>query len=940
MSASLPPSDAPGSDQPEGLAAPLAPARSESLRTELGALSAILPPASGGGRGDLLPSLMAALGGAYELERELGGGGMSRVFVATETALGRRVAVKVLSPDLLQGVSAERFAREVALVARLQDPHIVPVLTTGATADGLPYYTMPFIEGESLRERIGRGPVPLDEALRILRDVAEALEYAHARGIVHRDIKPENVLLSGRNAVVADFGIAKAMSAARASVPNGTLTSIGLSLGTPAYMAPEQAAGDVVDHRVDLYAWGMMAWELLAGRHPFAPRTQAAQLMAAQLTEMPAPLDTVRPGLPPALGTLVMACVAKAPEARPADIATVLAALGGATTDLAITSGRRAPVAVAAPKRTGMLAAAIAVLALGAGGAWFATRGDAGGAGGGGAAANAATPSLAVLPFEHQGDTADAYLTDGITDEIRNKLTGVPNLLVIARASSNQYKGKGKSPQEIAKELGVRWLLTGTVRVLGTGDQRRVLVRPELVEVTPDGRLQSKGGTPFDGPLGDVVRAQGDVASQVVSSMEVAVGGSDRARLVDVPTRDGQAYDLYLRGLAATSGGANPSPAALRAGLAFLEQAVARDSGLVEAHGRIAQSYALLYSNESPTPTNAARARAALARVEAIAPGSVEALRVRGTLRRAIEPDLDAALRDLEAARRLAPDDALLLSALGGTQTDLGRFDEALRSFDAAVRLDPRNPAPHSSRSRLLLRMRRFDEARSAIARARALAPSALTLISNEVVIALAAGDLAGARGIIARSVAEVPRDRMLAYLGTYWDNWWVPAGDDAARMTELPAAAFDVATAYHTVRAQAWLGRRGTAMARVHADSALVMMREVLRATPGDAQRHLFVGLMEAHAGRRAEALAATERGLALARARPSMDRSAFVAYYHYVAAKTAAIVGDRALAVRWTRECLARRGLQTAAWIRLDPTFAPLRGDPEFERVLAEAP
>ncbi|HVE79997.1 MAG TPA: serine/threonine-protein kinase, partial [Gemmatimonadaceae bacterium] len=182
--------------------------------------------------------LQSSLGAAYTLERELGGGGMARVFVATDPALGRQVVVKVLSPETAEGMSAERFTREIRLAAALQDPHIVPVLTAGQTADGLPYFTMPFVSGESLRARMARGPLPLDEALRVLRDVAEALEYAHARGVVHRDIKPENVLLAGRNAVVADFGIAKAMSAARADAGTAALTSAGTSLGTPAYMAP------------------------------------------------------------------------------------------------------------------------------------------------------------------------------------------------------------------------------------------------------------------------------------------------------------------------------------------------------------------------------------------------------------------------------------------------------------------------------------------------------------------------------------------------------------------------------------------------------------------------------------------------------------------------------------------------------------------------------
>jgi eukaryotic-like serine/threonine-protein kinase len=251
--------------------------------------------------------LQTTLGTAYTLERELGGGGMSRLFVAREEALGRDVVVKVLAPQLAEGLSAERFTREVRLAAALQEPHIVPVLAAGTTAEGLPYYTMPYVRGESLRARLRQGSVLLGEAIGILRDVAMALDYAHTRGIVHRDIKPENVLLSGRTAVVTDFGIAKALQASKTAAPDGpagasTLTQAGSSLGTPAYMAPEQAAGDPqVDARADLYAWGVIAYELLAGRHPFAGKATTHELVAAHLAEAPRPVREIASGVPPAL---------------------------------------------------------------------------------------------------------------------------------------------------------------------------------------------------------------------------------------------------------------------------------------------------------------------------------------------------------------------------------------------------------------------------------------------------------------------------------------------------------------------------------------------------------------------------------------------------------------------------------------------------------------
>ena len=274
--------------------------------------------------------LQASLGASYSIERELGGGGMSRVFVAEESALGRRVVVKVLSPELAAAVSMERFKREIVLAARLQHPHIVPLLMAGE-AGGLPYFTMPLVEGESLRQRFARAPISTDDALEILRDMAQALEYAHSRHVVHRDIKPENILLTGRTAVVTDFGIARAISASTWNDSRGsTLTEHGTIVGTPAYMAPEQAAGGDVDARADIYAWGVIAYEMFAGAHPFASRTTAQSLLAAHIAEKPAPLATKRSDLPASITSLVDRCLAKGPDDRPADSSALLASLSAA----------------------------------------------------------------------------------------------------------------------------------------------------------------------------------------------------------------------------------------------------------------------------------------------------------------------------------------------------------------------------------------------------------------------------------------------------------------------------------------------------------------------------------------------------------------------------------------------------------------------------------
>lgn len=270
-----------------------------------------------------LEDLRAQLEATYRVDRELGGGGMSRVFLAEETALGRRVVLKVLSPDLAHVLSAERFEREIRVAARLQHPHIVPLLSAGRAGDVL-YYTMPLVEGESLRSRLDQqGELPVAEAVRLFREVADALAYAHREGVVHRDIKPDNILLSDRHAMVTDFGVARAVSEA---VGGTTLTQTGVAVGTPAYMAPEQAAAAPTDHRADLYSLGLVAYEMLAGHPPFRGTTAQA-LIAAQMTQAPPPLTEARPSVPAELAVVVHRCLQKRAADRYEDAAELVAAL-------------------------------------------------------------------------------------------------------------------------------------------------------------------------------------------------------------------------------------------------------------------------------------------------------------------------------------------------------------------------------------------------------------------------------------------------------------------------------------------------------------------------------------------------------------------------------------------------------------------------------------
>ena len=282
---------------------------------------------SGNSKEELRERLQAELGEAYTIERELPRGGMSRVFVAKENALGRLVVIKVLAPELSASLSAERFKREIVLAARLQHPNIVPLLASGSAGQSL-YYTMPLVDGESLRERIDRErPMAHTDIIRILEEVSSALAYAHGEGIIHRDIKPENVMFFHGRAVVLDFGIGKALTAAVRDEGEGRITQAGVSLGTPAYIAPEQAAGDPsLDHRTDIYALGVVAYEMITGHPPFRGRTPQA-LMTAHARQAPDPVSTKRADVPVHLANIVMKCLAKPPVERPSSAAEIVQVL-------------------------------------------------------------------------------------------------------------------------------------------------------------------------------------------------------------------------------------------------------------------------------------------------------------------------------------------------------------------------------------------------------------------------------------------------------------------------------------------------------------------------------------------------------------------------------------------------------------------------------------
>ena len=601
----------------------------------------------------LQEQLQTALGSAYRVERELGGGGMSRVFVAEELRFRRKVVIKVLSATLAESVSAERFEREVMLAAQLQQANIVPVITAG-DVDGVPYYTMPFIEGESLRTRLSRGGLSITESVVILRDVARALAYAHERGIVHRDIKPENVLLSGGAAVVTDFGIAKAISASRTQAPGGTLTVVGTSLGTPAYMAPEQAVGDEVDHRADIYAWAVVAYEMLAGAHAFAGKTTSQQMIAAHIAEAPRPITQVRKGVPAALASLVMGALEKNPDKRPQSAQALLTALENSAGEPPRESAFAGWAAHwSARKIAAGVAGLVVLVAALYGGSRLVSSRDAGAPDSTGASdvvAATGIRTIAVLPFVNTGGNAqDEYFSDGMTDELAHALSRLPDVRVAARTSTYAFKGKSASVQEIGKALNVAGVVEGTVRRAGD----RLRVTAQLTNAS-DGLVV--WSHTYETRATDVFQVQDEFTKAIVSAIAPTLAGGRASTVAEASrgTDDPEAYDLYLKGRY------------------FFAQRGARSLGAAAEHFRRAIA-------KDP---DFARAHAGLAMVHAVLPGYVT-VNSDSVLRLAIQ----SGTRALELDSTLA--DAHL--ALGNALTSRMNFTDSERHLRKAIALEPDN---------------------------------------------------------------------------------------------------------------------------------------------------------------------------------------------------------------------------------------------------------
>ena len=745
-----------------------------------------------------LAPLTSALADRYRVERLLGAGGMAKVYLAHDVRHERDVAIKVLNAELAESLGRQRFVREIRMAAKLNHPHILPLYDSGES-EGFLYFVMPVMQGQTLRDRLAaQRALPVDEAVRIAMDVADALDYAHRQDVVHRDIKPENILLHEGHAVVADFGIGKAIVAAAAE--SATFTQIGVTIGTPAYMSPEQATGDELDGRSDLFALGCVLYEMLTGDVAFAGASAQATI-ARRFVYTPPAVTEKRSDVSDEVAQLVARLLAKAPGDRFTSGAQVVATLRTSPTS----SGPRAVTPRPHQPST--------------------------------------DKSVAVLPFTNMSADADnEFFSDGLTEELITDLSGVKALRVTSRNSSMQFKGTTKTPREIGRTLGVRYLLTGSVRKAGSA----LRITAQLVDAETDAPLWAEK---YSGTMDDVFEVQERVSRAIVDALQVKLTTSEDVRLAARPIQNARAFELYLQ-----------ARAEMRRFGASLEHAAMLLDRAVEIEGN------------SP-PLRALRA-------------FLEFAKVRGGTATDLRP-LDVAESEARTLIELTPDAAYGHALLGFVAYERGQLKEAARHLTRAMELDP--------------------------ADADVLFMLTITL--------QAAGQIEPAEEL-AKHFHDVDPMSPFAHAMLCVSQWF--SGSIGKHLDAMERAlALDPENPI--VR---WaLGYTYALMGRF--DAAAVQAQWMVAHTPDLSYTAQLSSLVDAAEGRREAALATLARS----------DVTLLDAHHTFHVAESFAMAGDTARALELFEWAVDHGFYPYRFFVEWCPFMAPLRGNSEFDRIVAKA-
>jgi eukaryotic-like serine/threonine-protein kinase len=885
---------------------------------------------------ETMDRLQAALAGRYVLKRELGRGGMAVVYLAEDLRHQRQVAIKQFEPELAGVVGHDRFLREIQVASHLTHPHILPLYDSGE-ADGLLYYVMPYIDGETLRGRLQRaGQLSVEEAVRIAREVADGLAYAHRQGLVHRDIKPENVMLTSGHALVMDFGICRAVGEASAGAG---LTRSGLTMGTPAYMSPEQwTAPERVEARSDLYSLGCVLYEMLVGEPPFTGATAGVLLARHTQQEVPS-VRLVRPDVPEPVEAVLKRALAKVPEERFAGAHDFAEGLYSAVTLPAFTiPGATRPTPPGHPtskqpgaslRRRRLLQVGISFgLIAAAYGAYIGFSEVIG-------AAEDERIRIIVLPFTSTDGPDREYFADGVTEEVSSRLATLDGLAVIARTTTMQYKGTTKTIKQIGDELRVSYVVEGSVRCQcprGTqpGDDDSLQVSARLIKV---GDAVPEFAKVYPIRLGELFSIQSTIAQKIAEALQLALLEPDKRRLHAKPTDNLAAYDAYLRGNSYyyRSWERRDVENALR----MYDQAVKIDPKYAAAHARIAHMHAWMHRlRYDPSERRLLAAKAEVDRALALNPDLPEAHISAALYYYWGRWDYNRAMDEFLTARRLRPNDEEVTRLIGHIRRRQGKWAEAIEAYKAAAELDPRSHLAWFNLADAYVFTRDYATATRELEKTIVLAPDFFDAYLQQAHVAVKSqGNAAEARRLLDAAAERIPPNKWRPLYGL----WLFGMGRIAYRdqiLDRMAPGAYGLDTAtYHIAKADIYAGKGNSSVARAHWDSARVYLERVER----NPQEPVAIGelaIVYAALGRQKEALALA-RTAAEAVSRDAYDGIDWVvnlARVYMMVGEPAAALGQLELAIKMYSRI-------SPEWLWADPVWQPLWNEPRFKKLISDA-
>jgi serine/threonine protein kinase/tetratricopeptide (TPR) repeat protein len=860
----------------------------------------------------------------YRITRKLGEGGMGVVYQAEDMRLKRTVALKFLPPEATRDPEAKaRFIHEARAASSLDHPNICTIHEIDETDDGRLFLAMACYEGETLKERIARGPLPLDEAVDITRQVAEGLAKAHERDIVHRDVKPANIFVTADGLVkILDFGLAKLSGQTQ-------LTREGTTVGTAHYMSPEQSVGRDADRRSDLWSLGAVLYEMITGRVPF-PGEHAQAVTYAVLNTEPEPATGLRTGVPLELERIAGKCLQKDPSERYQTAADLLAdILHLQRTTVDVRRGRRVSEPSLAAKRAvrrwmrvAMVAAVVAAALL----LYYRRPASPG------RRSEPGTVKLVVLPFENLGSAEDEYFAAGMTEEITSRLGTIDRMGVISRTSAAHYASSDKTIRQIGEELDVDYALEGTVRWAWTPDRPgNVRITAQLIRTSDDTHLWAES---YNRVLEDIFEVQSDIAHQVVRQLGIVLHKDNHPTLDFRPTDNLEAYQAYLRGRYYAD---QPhfSAAETQRALDAFQQAVELDPAFTLAYTAISRAHArFYYYRYDPTPQRRQMARSAIDAALELEPDSPRIRLALGYYHLLVERDPDRALEEFARAAAELPESGEVLEAKADALRMQGRWDAALENYRSASELNPRSASPVAELSMTYWWMRRYPEALHTAERAITLAPDQIwPRLAKIFCLYSWKGELSKAQ----RELPFLPAD----HPWTYWVRYWHAML--SAEYAEALACLDDLSDPWLRIKicarpkpmfsawAHALMGQPQLAAAEY--DSARLMLEREVHTWPDDPRYSSSLAVVYAALGRRQDAIKEAERAVEIY---PVTKDAVYGLPYVIDLAHTHTILGDVGEAVARLDTLLSVPSWISVAWLEMDPRWNDLRDDPRFQALL----